>query len=1157
MTAEVSALAHRHGLASSPYPQDATASFPNTPRAFKKRGTARLAEEAAIRRSGLFDTSWYLAQYPDVVAADIEPVKHYLNYGAAEGRDPSPFFDTKWYLSRYAQALANGDNPLVHFHLKGRQKGLLPHPVFNRTTLETIQKTRLFDERWYLAHHPDVAGQSQDPLTYHLLHGEAKGYDPSPFFDTDWYLSYYTDVAENRLSALLHYCHHGMEEGRAPSAFFDPYWYEAAHGVLKYGFQPLQHYVQYGFAEGRLARGLSGDHPVTSGLIQNQDAFITSSPTGLSIAVAIHMYYADLTDEFCYYLKNIPCKFTAIFCVTDETAIEIVGKAIEKFSIDCVPYFKICSNRGRNFGSLLVECSDIINEHDIFLHIHSKKSLRTGNEQSDWRNNILNGLLGSSHLVHAVLHRFANDPKAGIIYPSMSADSGEAYWFSSWLGAKHRAVELFQKLGVRDWQQRGLLDFPVGGMFWARTKALTSLLDHPWTYEDFDPEPSHHDGTFAHAIERSICQITHWHGYDHLEIDPYRGVFHRNWSEKLLGNYSSTDNVCQLMMDASEVISFDFYDTLACRLATTPDDIHNYIGFVLAHRQLIAQEEEFFTVRKAAEHHARQHCDKGDVDIDDIYAQFPAVCAWPQETIDIAKHLEFDIEVKVLRPRPDVIQLLQQASSRDKRVVLISDTYMPDGFFQKVLKNLRIDDKIDQIYLSSQSGLRKDRGDMWNHIKQVEASDRSFVHIGDNEESDTHMAVVNGLPAVPILNTTVLADLRGLRCDPEWLNRPTRWRDGLVLGPVIARLCAPAFLKDPSFRPLPVSTLDEIGYTVFGPAIFGFLTWIINHPATSQIKRLGFLAREGHFLHENYLLIQDLLGHEAQRLPPASYFHISRRLALGATQHDTINLKLLLDHAVFTGTISDFLLARLGYTIDPHSSFAESWVSTVDDREFIADVLTILEPDIRRSSQDLRTRLMAYVTAEQFDAPGLGLVDIGYSGTIQYALQRLLPHKLTGFYMATSQAATRVALEGGDIFGYFNSAGSHKESAVGNFSMIFEAFLTAPHGQVTDFSISDDGRVVPCFKQPGRSQENFENLGILNNGVKNYIKDLIETYGSEIVFTTYDARTCEIPFRALIDGTIRPPASFWSSLNVEDDFCGKGESQVKTIYSFPNGSKTA
>lgn len=61
---------------------------------------------AEVRASGLFDAAWYLATYPDIAATGIDPIAHYLDHGAAEGRDPSPLFRTGYYARQMARRMA-------------------------------------------------------------------------------------------------------------------------------------------------------------------------------------------------------------------------------------------------------------------------------------------------------------------------------------------------------------------------------------------------------------------------------------------------------------------------------------------------------------------------------------------------------------------------------------------------------------------------------------------------------------------------------------------------------------------------------------------------------------------------------------------------------------------------------------------------------------------------------------------------------------------------------------------------------------------------------------------------------------------------------------------------------------------------------------------
>ena len=71
-----------------------------------------MIERKAIRK--LFDAEFYLRANPDVAAARMDPLKHYVKYGAAEQRQPHPLFDPAHYLAS-CPAARNAGNPLLHF----------------------------------------------------------------------------------------------------------------------------------------------------------------------------------------------------------------------------------------------------------------------------------------------------------------------------------------------------------------------------------------------------------------------------------------------------------------------------------------------------------------------------------------------------------------------------------------------------------------------------------------------------------------------------------------------------------------------------------------------------------------------------------------------------------------------------------------------------------------------------------------------------------------------------------------------------------------------------------------------------------------------------------------------------------------------------------
>ena len=72
--------------------------------------------------SAEFDRDYYLRRYPDVARECIDPVIHYMEHGAAEGRDPSPDFSTHYYYERYSD-VSRDVNALYHYIKMGRAEG--------------------------------------------------------------------------------------------------------------------------------------------------------------------------------------------------------------------------------------------------------------------------------------------------------------------------------------------------------------------------------------------------------------------------------------------------------------------------------------------------------------------------------------------------------------------------------------------------------------------------------------------------------------------------------------------------------------------------------------------------------------------------------------------------------------------------------------------------------------------------------------------------------------------------------------------------------------------------------------------------------------------------------------------------------------------------
>ena len=144
----------------------------------------------AVEKSGLFDAKWYVESYPDVAARGADPVRHYVRYGAREGRDPNRLFNSTWYLANNPDVADSGLNPLAHFVLRGASEGRNPGP--------------LFDTAWYLKANPDVASAGINPLLHFLRHGAREGRRPNSRIDSAAWFSPSAQIASPHDKNALH-----------------------------------------------------------------------------------------------------------------------------------------------------------------------------------------------------------------------------------------------------------------------------------------------------------------------------------------------------------------------------------------------------------------------------------------------------------------------------------------------------------------------------------------------------------------------------------------------------------------------------------------------------------------------------------------------------------------------------------------------------------------------------------------------------------------------------------------------------------------------------------------------------------------------------------------------------------------------------------------
>lgn len=207
-------------------------------------------EEAYEIVSVAVDQAFYRTANPDLDGPGFDPIRHYLERGWREGRDPAPWFSVRRYLDHHRDVAAAGLEPLAHYLGYGAREGravfasdkaesfrragggvlwkyepktlaprapgapTAPEPAFDAAERAIVAAE--FDSRFYLDTNPDIGAAGVDPVEHFLIHGWREGRDPAPQFSVREYLADNPDVAAAGINPFLHFLQAGRAEGRSP-----------------------------------------------------------------------------------------------------------------------------------------------------------------------------------------------------------------------------------------------------------------------------------------------------------------------------------------------------------------------------------------------------------------------------------------------------------------------------------------------------------------------------------------------------------------------------------------------------------------------------------------------------------------------------------------------------------------------------------------------------------------------------------------------------------------------------------------------------------------------------------------------------------------------------------------------------------------------------
>lgn len=513
-----------------------------------------------------------------------------------------------------------------------------------------------------------------------------------------------------------------------------------------------------------------------------------------------------------------------------------------------------------------------------------------------------------------------------------------------------------------------------------------------------------------------------------------------------------------------KIISFDIFDTLIKRNVQNPHDIFSLVEIQYNKIYTNTTISNFREKRIAAEKQARKLNDNEEITFNEIYKLLP----YSQPVIEHLKQLELNIEQSLLTPNKEIKEIYEYALSQNKIIAIISDIYLSQNFIEAQLRSCGYS-KYDHLYISSSKKLTKSSGNLYRlFLKETGYSAKDILHIGDNWKSDYIKPIFLQLHAYHVnrkqqncLYSTPKSDEFASCILHNFLNNNHK--------------------KDYFY---------QIGYETFGPILFGFCKWLHQYKTSLELEKLLFLSRDGQIIYKAYSMLYPE--------DKAQYIYVSRRsltvpfIWKQKTLEDILNIIPVYQ---FNNEIQ-VLIDRLGlrYT-DYQSTITKCGLKKDDvlhkkditkDSRFLA-LYEYLKEDIFNNSLEEYKDLVSYINSLNLNK-NIGIVDIGWGGTIQSMLNKILSElnnhvKITGFYYGLTKNKE-------NAYAYlFTPQKPNLMIPIKAFMGLFELFFSANHGSVKRYINGIPQFYEFEFEKDIKARTDYQILTKIQKGAVCFIKE--------------------------------------------------------------------
>ena len=548
-------------------------------------------------------------------------------------------------------------------------------------------------------------------------------------------------------------------------------------------------------------------------------------------------------------------------------------------------------------------------------------------------------------------------------------------------------------------------------------------------------------------------------------------------------------------IDASDVVSFDLFDTLVARKVCNYTDVFELVDMRLRNKGIVIPD--LAQLRIMTE---KELSRKGSPKLTDIYeavldkADHDKQCPGGMVSAEELSRIEWETDLAVMTPRRKVCEIFREAVEFGKDVVITSDCYYDKEQICFLLNKMGING-YKKVYVSSEYDTLKTQH-LFDELKK-DFPGKKLLHVGDDEIADIDSASEQGIDTFRIYGGMQLYDaLGGLGVDDRLRTLPDR----IKLGMFISRIFNNPFVFEDSDQRLCVNDSDDIGYLFCAPMITDFVHWMREKAATDNETHLLFCARDGYLIKRLYEMI-DPDTH-------SYYFLTSRTVAIRAGVKDEKDIEYV-DGMKYSGTVEEATMKRFGIDISQISGTRQE---------------AILEKAAKQ-----REHYRDYINALGINGADTVMFDFVAKGTTQMYLSRMFEGHMKGYYFLQLEPEF-MAEKGLDIEPFYSDTEKDTSQIFDNY-YILETILTAPFPQMLEFN--DEG--APVYAKETRSENDLRCFVRAQAGIIQFFEDYISIVPEGVRSVN---KPLDEALLALVN-RVRILDDDFLSLKVEDPFFGR------------------